>query len=61
MVQWVKDPVLSLLWLGSLVWCGFGPWPRNFCVLQAWPKGKKKKMSLSRVENYIFQIRVAQE
>ena len=26
MVQWVKDPVLSLLWYR------FDPWPENFCV-----------------------------
>ena len=25
--QWVKDPVLSLLWLGLLLWRGFDPWP----------------------------------
>ena len=41
--QWVKDPVLSLLWLGSLLWCRFDPWTRNFCILWAWPKKKKKK------------------
>ena len=28
----VKDPVLSLLWLG------LDPCPKNFCILQAWPK-----------------------
>ena len=26
----VKDLVLSLLWLGSLLWCRFDPWPGNF-------------------------------
>lgn len=26
----VKDPVLSLLWIGSLQWCGFEPWPGKF-------------------------------
>ena len=26
MVQWVKDPVLSLQWLRSLPWHGFDPW-----------------------------------
>ena len=29
--EWVKDLVVSLLR------CRFSPWPRNFCVLQAWP------------------------
>ena len=32
-----KDPALSLLW------CRFHPWPRNFCLLQAWLGGGKKK------------------
>ena len=22
----VKDPALSLLWLRSMLWCGFDPW-----------------------------------
>ena len=35
--QWVKDPVLSLPWLWSLLW------PGNFCMPQAHPGGKKKK------------------
>ena len=30
----VKDLALSLLW------CGFSPWPGNFCILQAQPKKK---------------------
>ena len=34
--QWVKDPVLSLLWLRSLLWGRFDPWPRNVCMLQMW-------------------------
>ena len=29
-VQQVKDPVLSLQWLGSLLWLGFHPCPGNF-------------------------------
>ena len=33
--QWVKDLVLSLQWLRLLLWCGFDPWPWNFCVLHA--------------------------
>ena len=32
MAQWVKDPALSLQWLG------FDPWPGNFCLPWAWPK-----------------------
>ena len=33
--QWVKDPALSLLWLGLLLWHKIDPW--------AWPKNKQKK------------------
>ena len=33
----VKDPALSLLWFGSLLWHGFNPWPRNFHVLWEQP------------------------
>ena len=29
----VKGPALSLLWLGSLLRCGFDPWPGNFGML----------------------------
>ena len=36
--QWVKDLALSLLWLRSLLCQGFRPWPRNFHLLQMWPK-----------------------
>ena len=38
MAHQAKDPVLSLQWLGSLLWCGFHPWPRNFHMLRVWPK-----------------------
>ena len=41
-VQQVKDPVLSLLWLVSPLWHGFDPWPRNFHILWVWPKKGKK-------------------
>ena len=27
MAQQTKDLMLSLLWLGLLLWCGLGPWP----------------------------------
>ena len=33
----VKDLALSLLW------CKFDPWPRNFHMLQGWPKRKKER------------------
>ena len=41
MPQWVKDPVLLLLWLGLLLWCWFDPWPRSFCMPRAQPKQKR--------------------
>ena len=45
MVQQVKDLVLSLQWLGSLLWHSFDPWPGNFYMLWVQPKKKKKKES----------------
>ena len=44
--QWVKDPVLSLQQLGSLLRCGFDPWPRNFHMLQLQPKRQNKTKTL---------------
>ena len=40
----VKDPALSLLQLGSLLWQRFHPWPGNFCMPQLWPKKREKKV-----------------
>ena len=34
--QQVKDPSLSLLWLGSLLWCEFYPLPGNFHLLPSY-------------------------
>ena len=39
--QHAKDLVVSLLWLGSLLWHGLDPRPGNFCMPQMWPKIKK--------------------
>ena len=37
MAQQVRDPMLPLLWLRLLLWCGFDPWPGNaFHMLQRW-------------------------
>ena len=41
MAHWVKDPALSRVWLGSLLWHRFKPWPGNF--LHAGGAAKKKK------------------
>ena len=43
MAQQVKDLALSLLWLGSWLWCGFYPLPGNFCILWGWPQKPKPK------------------
>ena len=40
----VKDLVLSLLWLGSLLWHGFDPWPMNLYMPPAWSKINKETL-----------------
>ena len=45
--QWVNHTALSLLQLGSLLWCGFDSWPGNFHIPRSWPKKKKKKKKKS--------------
>ena len=42
MPQKVKDLVLSMGWLGQLLWCGFNPWTGNFLMPKVWLKKKKK-------------------
>ena len=42
-LQWVKDLVLSLQWFGSLLWCRFDLWPKNFYMPWAKPKQNKTK------------------
>ena len=57
MVQWVKNLVLSLQQLGSLLWHGFHPWPRNFHIPQAQPKKKRAKdvkMSFKKKESKLL-------
>ena len=41
----VKDPVFSVLWLGSLLWHGIHPWPGDSCMPRAQSKKRKKKES----------------
>ena len=50
-MQWVKDPVLSLQGIGSLLWHGFDPWPRIFHMPRAWPIGPDWSMSTSSSAN----------
>ena len=67
MTQWDKDPALSLMWLGLLLWHGFTPWPMNFCV--PWVRLKTNKQTnnnscldvLSNVKAYIQCLDVWQD
>ena len=42
-VQWIKDQVLSMLWLWLLLWSGFSPWNFHMPQVQPKKKGRKKK------------------
>ena len=42
---------LSLLWLGSLLWYRFHPWPKNFYMPQSWPR----KRTRARLESRCLQ------
>ena len=48
-VQWIKDLVLPLLWLRSLLWHRFDPWPGNCHMLREWPEMKNKQKALLAV------------
>ena len=50
MAQQVKDLVLSLQWRSSMLWCGLDLWPRNFHMLQAWPKKGKVKSKIPLIK-----------
>ena len=56
MAQRVEDPVLSLLWLGLLLWCKCDPCPRNLCIV-GMAKKKKKKKKEKKKKNEIFILR----
>lgn len=51
-VQWVKDPAVSLLWFRSLLGCGLDPWSWNFCMSHEGPKKKKKSSPVVRLETW---------
>ena len=40
--QWIKDLALLVLWLWSLLWHGFDPWPGNLCMLPGARKTDKQ-------------------
>ena len=49
LVQQVKHVALSLLWLWSLLGCGFDLWPRNFHML--WVQSNKTKQNFKTLKN----------
>ena len=49
MAQCCKDLALSLLWLGSLPWCRFDPWPRSFHMLWMRPEATKRTTCLNHI------------
>ena len=46
----VKNPPLSPLWLKSLLWPGFNPWPGNFRM--PWAQPKKKGSTLKKKSEF---------
>lgn len=57
-VQWVKDEVLSQLWLEWLLWYRFHPWPGRFlhAVGVAGKKKKVKRQTANQEEIFIVHI-----
>ena len=53
MTQWVKDPVLSLQLLRSLLRCRFDPWPGNSTRYR---RGQKKKFRIKLSEGYKYLV-----
>ena len=47
-VQRVKDLVVSLLWLWSLLWHKFNSWAGNFRKLQPWPNKPQTKKQTNK-------------
>ena len=45
----VEDPALLPLWLGTMLWCQFDPWPGNFHMPWAWARKKKKKIGVQQI------------
>lgn len=54
MAQWAKDPVLSLLRLGSLQWPGFSTDPGTSVYCGHSQKGKKKNLSKNVFPSWQF-------
>ena len=56
MAQEVKDIALSLLWLWLQLWCGFSPWPGNFCMVRTRQKKKRKKERKKKNKNKSYSL-----
>ena len=62
MAQWVRDPALSLQWLGLLLWLRFDACPGNLHMLQAQTGKKNVKLTLEweairkQVTNWTWSI-----
>ena len=50
MVQGVKDPALSLQWLGLLLWHGFSHWHGNSQMLQTQPNKQTNNKTKQNIE-----------
>ena len=46
----VKDPLMSLQWLRSLLWHEFVPWSWNLCMPRAWQKKERERGRKERRE-----------
>lgn len=51
--KWVKDPMLSPQWIGSLLWQGFYPWYENFHMPMGTATKKKKALIFNSCRSYI--------
>ena len=54
MAQWIKDLALSLLWLKSLLWRWFSPWPWKFFVGVA---RKKRILILTKYDSVLLHLK----
>ena len=59
MAQRIKDLVLSLQWLRLLLWSGFNPWHRNFCMPTVGPKIKISAVILNAFFLFLFLLVLA--
>ena len=58
LMQQVKDPTLSVPWLGFLLWCAFDPWPRNFHMPQVRAPLAPQKMKLLKLHEQVMWLSI---